>query len=537
MVVDLGVGRLLVDSALQIDHRRLILPLTELGPAERVLDIAVLGISGVGAGDHGGALLDPRARIDPQIAEVVQQGRIVGLHLQGGPQLGLRLGVPVQRFIGGAAQEMDLEALIRRVQQRAVQQLQRLFVPFHLQQLTGQHIGHRRLVRPHGGRAPQFNQGLVVAIDLGQADGHLHPGGGVGRRRRLADLGQGGAARRLDAALDQGLADQQLGVVAGRQVLCQTQIDGAELIGALGDHLVRGGAQRLGRALTVVHQGRRPGLGQDAFAALHDPAVGGAGGDGGVILSQGLVATAAPLQKLAIRQTEQGAGQGVAGQVAPFGVGLGVAAALLQQARAIAPRHQIADWVEISRRHGQGAVPVPGRRGDPGLNIEAGAVVRLAHRGGDQQGVGPARVAPGIGLHRLHQSPGLNDDRRDLGIGRGDEPRLVQVARQKGGGEGLLAHTRLLGRQGVDAGQVIGAGRALAAGQGVATGQVKAEGAVSMGVQRDRRPFGGNGRDLGFFGRLRFIGDDDVRNRVAVGLCVRLYVLRLGFRLPRRLLR
>src|SRR5690606_13094498 len=33
MVVDLGVGGLLVDGALQIDHRRLILSLTELGPA------------------------------------------------------------------------------------------------------------------------------------------------------------------------------------------------------------------------------------------------------------------------------------------------------------------------------------------------------------------------------------------------------------------------------------------------------------------------------------------------------------------------
>src|SRR5690606_1908908 len=122
----------------------------------------------------------------------------------------------------------------------------------------------------------------------------------------------------------------------------------------------------------------------------------------------------------------------------------------------------------------------------------------------------------------------LNDNRGDLGIGRGDARRFIQVARQKGGGKGLLAHARLLGSQGVDAGQVSGAGRALAAGQGVAARQVKAEGAVSMGVQRDRRPFGGNGRDLGFFGRFRLIGDDDVRNRVAVGLGVRLYVLRGG---------
>ncbi|MNL33545.1 hypothetical protein D3C87_1554620 [compost metagenome] len=179
MVVDLGVGGLLGHGLFQVFHRRVELPPAVLGPSQGVLDIAVRRIGGEGAGDHLGALLDPHAGVDPEVAEVVEHRRIVRLLLQRGPQLGLGLGLAVQRLIGGAAQEVHLEALLGGGQQRPVQHRQRLVEALHLHQLTGQKIGDAGLVRARLGGAMQFGQSLLGLTVLFEAERALHPSGGV----------------------------------------------------------------------------------------------------------------------------------------------------------------------------------------------------------------------------------------------------------------------------------------------------------------------------------------------------------------------
>ncbi|MNQ92794.1 hypothetical protein D3C85_1082290 [compost metagenome] len=196
----------------------------------------------------------------------------------------------------------------------------------------------------------------------------------------------------------------------------------------------------------------------------------------------------------------------MAGQVAPFGVGLVVTAAQFQQPGAVGAGHKDADRVKISRRQGQGAVPVPGGGSDPRLDIEARAGVGLADGGGLQHGVGAAGVAVDKGLHRSHQTTGLDDDGRDALAFRRDPRGDVEVARQQGGGEGLLADAGLFGGQSLDPRQIVGARLALAAGQGVAARQIVAVGAATLGVGRDRSPGGRDGRGLR---RRRCIGDDD----------------------------
>uniref|UniRef100_A0A0N4ZZV5 Transposase n=1 Tax=Parastrongyloides trichosuri TaxID=131310 RepID=A0A0N4ZZV5_PARTI len=506
VVVDLGVGGLLGHGLFQVIDRLVELAAMILGPAQRVLDIAVRRIGGERPRDHLGPLLDPHAAVDPEVAKVVEHGRIVGLLLQRSPQLGLGLRLAVQRLIGGAAQEVHLETLIRDVEQGAVQHRQSLVEAFHLHQLTGQQIGDAGLMRARLGGAAQLGERRLGLTVLLEAERALHPGGGVDLHVLTPHLGQGRARRRLQFGLLQGLSDEEAVLVRRLKVQGQPQIDDAELQRALGDDLIGRGLHRQRRALTQGRSRRRTALGQHASAGRHRRPFGRAGRDGGVILNQSLVALAAPLQKLAVGQAEQARGQGVAGQVAPLGVGLVIAAAQLQQPGAVGAGHQGADRVQIGRRQGQGAIPVARSRRDPRLDIEAGAGVRLADGRGLQHGVRLARIAVDEGLHRRDQTSGLNDDGRDALPLRRDAGGDVEVARQQRGGEGLFAHAGLFGGQGLDTVQIVGARLALAAGQGVAARQVVAVGAAAFGVGRDRGP---DRRDRRLLGRLGRVGDDD----------------------------
>ncbi|MNE15797.1 hypothetical protein D3C80_1087180 [compost metagenome] len=374
--------------------------------------------------------------------------------------------------------------------------------------MTGQQIGDAGLIRARIGGAAQFGQGFVGHSVLFKAERALDASGGVQLRVLGAHLGQGRARRRLELGLLQGLADQEAVLIGGFKIERQPEIDHAELQNPLGDDLIGGGLQRQGRALAIGRSRGRAPLGQHPRARGQRHPIGRARRDGGVILRQSLVTLAAALQELAIRQTEQARGQGVAGQIAPFGVSLIITTPHFQQPGAIGARHQGADRVEICRRNRQGAIPVARRRRDPRRDIETRAPVRIADGAGLQHGVGLARIAVDEGLHRRDQTPGLNDDRRDALPFRRDPGGDIKVAGQQRGREGLFAHARLLRGQGLDPRQIVGAGLALATGQGVAARQVEAIGAASLGVSGNGAPDRRDGRGLR---RRRFVGDDDFR--------------------------
>ena len=96
VVVDFGVGRFLLDRLLQGDDGGVVIALLELGPAQGVLNIAVLGLGGVGLGQQAGALIYAQTLVHPQIAEIVQHVGVVRVRLMRGPQFGLGLGDAVQ---------------------------------------------------------------------------------------------------------------------------------------------------------------------------------------------------------------------------------------------------------------------------------------------------------------------------------------------------------------------------------------------------------------------------------------------------------
>ncbi|MNN30647.1 hypothetical protein D3C81_1443020 [compost metagenome] len=204
----------------------------------------------MGARDHLAPLLDSRSAVDPEVAEVVEHRWIVGLLLQGGPQFRLGLGLAVQGLIGGAAQEVHLEPLVGDIEQRAVQYRQRLVISFHLHQLTGQQIGHAGLVGTRVRGAAKLSQGFVGHSVLFKAERALNPRRRIQLRVLRPHLGQGGASRRLELGLLQGLADQEAILVGRFEVQRQPEIDHPEFQNALSDGLIGGrGVHRLRRPI------------------------------------------------------------------------------------------------------------------------------------------------------------------------------------------------------------------------------------------------------------------------------------------------
>ena len=81
MVVDGRIVGLEFDRALQIFHRVVVIAEPEIGPAERIDDVAVVRPLLDGAADHPHALVEIDALVDPRIAEIVQHVRLIGIEL------------------------------------------------------------------------------------------------------------------------------------------------------------------------------------------------------------------------------------------------------------------------------------------------------------------------------------------------------------------------------------------------------------------------------------------------------------------------
>ena len=76
-----GVFGLELDGAFEILDRLVVIADAEIGPAQRVDDVAVVRPLLDGAADHVHALVEMDALIDPGIAEIVEHQRLVGIKL------------------------------------------------------------------------------------------------------------------------------------------------------------------------------------------------------------------------------------------------------------------------------------------------------------------------------------------------------------------------------------------------------------------------------------------------------------------------
>ena len=229
---------------------------------------------------------------------------------------------------------MDVGALVRRIQQRAVQKGQGRLELLRLDQLARQDQGDARIVRLGGGGGSQFGQGGLGLAVLLQIDRQLGAGAGVEDRVLRPDARQGGAGGGLQPHPVQHLGQLNLGRRILVQVQGEPQIDHRKLITPFGHGLGGGRGQGLGRALAEVRNGRRriSGLkprqgagGRQIGLSLHRRLIDG----------QGLIPLAAPLQKLAIGPVEQGAQGRQIGQRLQLGLRLGVFAALFDEQDAI----------------------------------------------------------------------------------------------------------------------------------------------------------------------------------------------------------
>ena len=90
VIVDGRILGLELDRALEVLHRLVVVAEPEIGPAERVDDVAVIRPLLDGAADHPHALVEIDALIDPRIAEIVQHVRLVGIELERLLQVGSR---------------------------------------------------------------------------------------------------------------------------------------------------------------------------------------------------------------------------------------------------------------------------------------------------------------------------------------------------------------------------------------------------------------------------------------------------------------
>ena len=91
MIVDGRIVGLELDGAVEFLHRLVVIADAEIGPAQRVDDVAVVRPLLDGATDHVHALVEIDALVDPGIAEVIEHERLVGIELQRLLQIGLGL--------------------------------------------------------------------------------------------------------------------------------------------------------------------------------------------------------------------------------------------------------------------------------------------------------------------------------------------------------------------------------------------------------------------------------------------------------------
>ena len=400
---------------------------------------------------------------------------------------------------------MDAGALIGGVQKRPVQQRKRLVMLFQLHQLTRQDQGDLPIVGAGGGGAAQFGERLLRLAVLFQRHGQLSAGGGIEFWIGGPDPRQGVAGGGFQTGAGEHLGQLIFRLVIVVQVLGEAQIDGGELIAALGRSLGGGGDQALGGAFAEVGQGGRAAAVLQPLQRAGHARIDGLHRHGGFIQGDGVVAATAPFQKLAIGAFEQGADAGDFGSGLQLDLSLGILAALLQQGGAIDAGESQGQGIAGGRDRLKRPGPVARRRRDPRRDQKTGAGVRGADGLTGQFGVRRPGVAAHEVLHQPHQPSALDKRRRRGRIGRGQGGRHVQIAGQQGGGEGLFANARLFRCQPFRLGQIVRAGRPLALHQGQLAGQIQTIGAAALGVRRDRRP---DGRDRRRRGR---VGNDDVR--------------------------
>ena len=99
-----GVVGLELDGALEVLHRLVVIADAEIGPAERVDDVAVVRPLLDGAADHVHAFVEIDALVDPGIAEVIEHQRLVRKQLERLLQIGFGLRPLLRALVADAAE-------------------------------------------------------------------------------------------------------------------------------------------------------------------------------------------------------------------------------------------------------------------------------------------------------------------------------------------------------------------------------------------------------------------------------------------------
>ena len=118
MIVDGRIFRLELDGALELLDRFLVIAGAEIGPAERVDDVAVIRPLLDGASDHVHALVEVHALVDPGIAEIIEHLRLLGKQLERLLQIGFGLRPLMRALVADAAEVEDHPVRLLRIRHR-----------------------------------------------------------------------------------------------------------------------------------------------------------------------------------------------------------------------------------------------------------------------------------------------------------------------------------------------------------------------------------------------------------------------------------
>ena len=409
-----------------------------MGPAKAVDDRARARIGGDGLLDHGHGLGQVLAPVDPGVAQVVQQFRLVRPHRQRPGQVGLGLLPAAGALIGAAAGVVDLPVRRLAVGDQAVPDLDGLGIGL----VRGQKVGERQApVEVAGGRGdPGQFQRLRLVTGALVAPGQLRL-----RRRELVRSGfrpQVGRAGPLHVALLlQDIAQHDPPIVAlGVQPQRQAQVGQADLVLLGADQRGRGRQKREGRAFLDRWRGgrglagRRPGAGRPERLVRRIALQ-------GRVVERHRLRPPAPAFKEGAVGGDRDLGRCLAGgDRLEIGLGLVVPLGPLEQVR-LADLTEIVDaGVAAQGGPDHRAVEIADRGGHPWRQQRHRTPMREADSVVAEDLLGDLALVVGQRLHGLDQSAhplALVRGRRAIGR---QQRRLLDVAGHQGRGKGALRH-------------------------------------------------------------------------------------------------